>query len=232
VTDAESTAADRRWLTATWPFVRQHLPEPPCRVLDIGCGPLGGHVPALRALDYHAEGVDPEAPDGPHYHQTEFENYAPGKPADTIIASTSLHHVSDLNAIVDLIAQRLGPRGVLIVVEWARERFDEATARWCFDRLADDEPGWLHRRRDEWLASGQPWDDHLNSWARTDGLHTGRDILHALATRFDTRLLARGPYFFADLDGVTAADEQANIDAGHIQANGISYVGRPATLID
>jgi hypothetical protein len=29
----------------------------------------------------------------------------------------------------------LVPGGVLVVVEWAWERFDEATARWCFARL-------------------------------------------------------------------------------------------------
>ncbi len=156
MTDAESNAADRRWLAATWTFVSQHLPTPQRRVLDIGCGPLGGHVPALLAAGYRAEGIDPEAPDGPHYHRTEFENYAADQPADTIIASTSLHHVSNLNAVVELIAERLDPGGVLIVVEWARERFDEETARWCFDRLAHDEPGWLHRRRDEWLARVKP----------------------------------------------------------------------------
>jgi SAM-dependent methyltransferase len=232
VTDAVPTAADRRWLAATWPFVRQHLPVPPCRVLDLGCGPLGGHVPALRAAGYRAEGIDPGAPMGPHYHQMEFGSYAPDQPADAIIASTSLHHVSDLNAVVDLIAYRLDPDGILIVVEWARELFDEATARWCFDRLADDEPGWLHHRRDEWLASGQPWDAYLTAWAQTDGLHTGHDILHVLDARFHTRLLTHGPYFFADLDGVTAADEQAHIDAGHIHANGVRYVGTLASRID
>jgi len=58
-------------------------------------------------------------------------------------------------------------------------------------------------------------------------MHTGRDILRSLATRFETRLLARGPYFFADLHGVRAADEEAAIDAGDIQANGIRYVGLP-----
>jgi len=73
VTDPDSTAADLRWLAATWPFVRQYLPPPPCRVVDLGCGPLGGFVPALRAEGFDAEGVDPEAPAGPHYHQVRFE---------------------------------------------------------------------------------------------------------------------------------------------------------------
>ena len=77
------------------------------------------------------------------------------KSADAIIASTSPHHVADLDIVVELIIRRLAPDGVLVVVEWAQERFDEATARWCFDRLANDEPGWLHRHRDDWLTSGE-----------------------------------------------------------------------------
>ncbi len=143
------------------------------------------------------------------------------------MASTSLHHVSDLDTIVDLITQRLDPSGLLVVMEWAWERFDEATARWCFERLADDEPGWLHPRRDEWLTSGQSWDVYFDRWARTEGFHTGQDILRSLATRLDTRLLAEGPILFPDLDGVSPADEQAAIDSGRIQAVGIRYVGRP-----
>ena len=119
----------------------------------------------------------------------------------------------------ELITRRLDPGGVLVVAEWARERFDEGTARWCFDRLADDEPGWLHRRRDEWLDSGQSWDAYLDRHAHAEGMHTGQDVLRALGARFDTRLIAECPYFFPDLEGVTAADEQAAIDAGHIQAN-------------
>ena len=116
MTDAD-TAADRRWLAATWPFVREHLPPPPGRVLDVGCGPLGGFVPALRADGYDAEGIDPEAPDGPHFHQIEFEAYADERPADAIVASTSLHHVSDLGTVIDRISRRLTPDGVLVVVE-------------------------------------------------------------------------------------------------------------------
>ena len=232
MTDPDSTAADLRWLAATWPFVRQYLPPPPCRVVDLGCGPLGGFVPALRAGGFDAQGVDPEAPAGPHYHQVLFEEYDASQPAAAIVASTSLHHVSDLDTVVDLITQRLDPGGILVVMEGAWERFDEATARWCFDRLADDEPNWLHRRRDEWLTSGQPWDVYLARWARTEGLHSGQDILRSLATRFDTRLLAESTILFPDLDGVSAADEQAAIDSGRIQAIGIKYVGRRTTRID
>ena len=157
---------DERWLAAVWPFVRASLPAAPASVVEIGCGPLGGFVPMLGQAGYRATGVDPEAPPGPSYRQVEYERYdLPGR-VDAVVACTSLHHVADLGAALDLVAAALVPGGVAVIVEWARERFDEATARWCFSRLPEagnDHPGWLHHRQAEWRESGQSWDAYLRS---------------------------------------------------------------------
>jgi SAM-dependent methyltransferase len=92
---------------------------------------------------------------------------------DAVVACTSLHHVADLAAVLDLMAEALVPGGRAVIVEWARERFDEATASWCFARLPgpDDDPGWLHERQAEWRESGQSWDACLESWVLAEGLH-------------------------------------------------------------
>ena len=221
---------DERWLAAVWPFVHARLPPPPATVLEIGCGPLGGFVPALLRDGYDAVGVDPRAPEAPGYHQIEFEHYQLPQPVDGVVACTSLHHVADLGDVLDRVGAALVPDGALVVVEWAWERFDEATAHWCFARLAppsaEAEPGWLQRRRDEWAACGQPWDGSFRAWATAEGLHTGQEIVRGLDARFDRRLCAFGPYFFPDLADTTEADEQAAIDAGQVQATGIRYVGR------
>ncbi len=222
---------DRRWLAAQWPFVKAHLPAAPARVLELGCGPRGGFVPALRSNRYTAVGVDPGAPDEPGYHRIGFEDYRPPHPVDAVVACTSLHHVADLDRVLGHIHDSLAPGGALVVVEWARERFDEATARWCFDRLGptsdDAEGGWLHRHRDRWTESGLPWEEYLRSWAAQEGLHTGEQILAGLDARFHRQLCAVGPYFFADLADTTEAAEQAAIDNATIQAGGIRYVGQP-----
>ena len=219
---------EERWLAALWPFVKTWLPAPPAAVVEIGCGPLGGFVPMLRSAGYAAAGVDPEAPDGPWYHQVEFELYQMPRPAQAIVACTSLHHVADLGQVLNLAGTALEAGGALVVVEWARERFDEGTARWCFDRLPppSDEHGWLRHRRDEWRASGLTWDDYCRGWAEEEGMHAGQDIVRELDARFGRQLLAYGPYFFPDLAGVGEDDERAAIDAGEIQANRIAYVGR------
>jgi SAM-dependent methyltransferase len=217
------------WLSAMWPFVRDHLPSPPARVLEIGCGPVGGFVPALGRDGYQAVGVDPEAPEAPGYHRIEFERYAPPEPVHGVVACTSLHHVHDLDEVADRVSETLLPGGTLVVVEWAWERFDEATARWCFARLGPtalaSEPGWLHRRRDEWVASGQPWHAYWQEWAQTTHLHPGREILATLDARFDRVVGAEGPYFFPELDDIAEQTEQAAIDAAQVQASCILYVG-------
>ena len=130
---------DERWLTAMLPFVREHLPPPPARVLEIGCGPLGGFVPGLELVGYDVVGIDPVAPEGDAFVRTEFEQYDVGRPLDAVIASTSLHHVRDLDEVLDRVGANLTAGGTLVVIEWAHERFDDATAAWCFDRLSAED---------------------------------------------------------------------------------------------
>lgn len=220
--------SDERWLAAVWPFVRDWLPAPPGAVVEIGCGPLGGFVPMLRSAGYEATGVDPEAPDGPWYRQVEFERYEPPGPAAAVVACTSLHHVADLGKVLDLAGAALASGGTIAVVEWAWERFDDATARWCFDRLPgpSDEHNWLRHRHDEWLESGLSWESYCRDWAAEEHLHPAADIVAELGTRFDQQFLGDGPLFFADLADVSEAEEQAAIDAGLIQPGRVCYAGR------
>ena len=56
-------------------------------------------------------------------------------PAVAVVACTSLHHVADVGEVLDAARAALAAGGTLVVVEWARERLNEATARWCFNRL-------------------------------------------------------------------------------------------------
>jgi SAM-dependent methyltransferase len=218
---------DDPWLAAVWPFVRDQLPPTPATVLEVGCGMLGGFVPALLDDGYQAVGVDPEAPEGPNYRRIECERYEPLQPVECVVASLSLHHVADLAEVLDRLAGLLVPGGVLVVVEWAWERFDEATARWCFAQLAPPapgaQPGWLHKHRERWAASGQPWDDCLQAWATEERLHPGEAIVRGLDVRFHRQLYVETPYFFGDLADTSEAEEQAAIDAGLIQAGGIRY---------
>jgi SAM-dependent methyltransferase len=207
-------------------MVRDRLPAPPARVVEIGCGSLGGFVPELRSSGYEVVGVDPEAPDEDGYRRSEFEDVDLPRGFDAVVASTSLHHVADPAGVIERVASVLASEGTLVVVEWAWEDFDEPTARWCFSRLGPDENGgWLHRRQDEWVGSGEEWDAYLRGWAEKERLHAAAALLRLLDERFDRRHLARGPYFFPDLSGTSVEDEQAAIDAGEIQPTRVDYIG-------
>jgi Methyltransferase domain len=97
-------------------------------------GRLGGFVPALLDGGYQAVGVDPEAPESPDYRRVELEHHDQRQPVECVVASLSLHHVTHLGETLDRLAAMLVPGGVLVVVEWVWERFDEATAHWCLAR--------------------------------------------------------------------------------------------------
>jgi hypothetical protein len=134
--------------------------------------------------------------------------------------------VVDPAVVIDRVASTLASGGTLVVVEWAWEEFDEQTAAWCFERLGpDEEAGWLHRRHDEWKASGQPWSLYLHDWAQKEQLHAAETLLRLLDERFDRQHLGRGAYFFPDLARTSEEDEQAAIEAGEIRATRVDYVG-------
>jgi len=100
---------------------------------------------------------------------------------------------ADPAQVIDRITNTLTRGGALVVVEWAWERLDEQTAAWCFKRLGpDDKAGWLHRRRDEWLASGHDWPSYLRDWAGRDRLHPGEVLLRLLDERLERQLLTHG----------------------------------------
>ncbi len=218
-----------RWLDTAWQQVRACLPAPPADALEIGCGSLGGFIPELRRAGYSAVGVDPDAPAGPEFRTIRFEEYASPAPVDAVVASTSLHHVEHLGDVLDRVAGALRSGGVVVVIEWAWERFDEATAQWCFARLSppddDDHPSWLHHHQERWAASGLPWPDYFRGWTEEERLHPGGDIVRALDERFDRRSVEHGPYFFPELDGTDLEEERAAIATGDIAATGILWVG-------
>jgi SAM-dependent methyltransferase len=223
---------DEVWLAASRRLIFGQLPSAPARVVELGCGPFGGHVPALIEAGYHAVGIDPEAPEGAAYLKRSFEEYdGDAGSVDALVASLSLHHVEDLGGVLDRIAALLRTGGTVAVVEWSSEHFDSATARWCFERLPEEVPeddGWLHRKKSGWEESGLPWEEYLTGWLKEHGIHPAVTILKELEKRFTTEHIDRGPYYFPELANTSEADEQAAIDAGEIQPTRVLYIGKKA----
>jgi SAM-dependent methyltransferase len=222
--DAETR---QRWLEREWSFIANALPPAPARLLEIGCGAAGGIVPAALSAGYEAIGVDPHAPDGSAYRQMPFEEYESPSPLDAVVSVQALHHLVDLDAAFERVERMLAPDAVVVIVEWAWERIDEATARWLFDRVpGGTNSGWAGERRADWQASDLPWTEYRERWAAQHGLHGWPAVESALVNRFDVLMQEDVPALFGDVGEISEVSERAAIDAGEIAPTGVHWVGR------
>ncbi len=108
-------------------FVLSQLPQPPARVLEVGCG-KGDAALALAERGYQVVAIDPEAPEGPIFLRTTIEAFDDRDPFEAVVASRSLHHVHDLGGVLDKLVRLL--RGPLILNEFAWDRLDPMTPEW------------------------------------------------------------------------------------------------------
>jgi SAM-dependent methyltransferase len=165
-------------------------------VLEVGCG-NGQLALALSGAGYDVVAVDPEAPEGPIFRRTTIEDFDDPGPFDAIVAAFSLHHVEDLDAVLDKLRALLD--GVLIVDEFGWDLLDEPTAA-QYDLDMDD-----------WR------DEHAD-------LHGFDRLREGLGKRFTEHQFAWGPYFSRHLDA--DADEEVRLlEAGEIRPLGFRFVG-------
>jgi SAM-dependent methyltransferase len=111
-------------------FVSTWLPEPPARILDVGCGG-GESTDWLRDRGFEALGVDPEAPGGEGYERSRIQDFVADAPFDAALAMRSLHHVGGLDEAAESIARSLSPHARLVVFEFAIEAVDRRALEWC-----------------------------------------------------------------------------------------------------
>jgi hypothetical protein len=133
------------------------------------------------------------------------------------------------------MAELLLAGGSLVVVEFAWDWIDEATARWALERLpgtsSSEKPSWLGRRCQEWVRGARggnrlPVESYFAEWATEEGFHSSQRIRDGLGRRFVERHFEWVPYLYPDLGGdVSEADELAAIESGTINATGFGYVG-------
>ena len=165
-------------------------------------------------------GIDPLAPPGEHFRRLKLEDVENTERFDAVVAASSLHHIRDLGAGLETIAELLPPGGVLVVEEFAWDRMDETTLDWLYGQrraLAAAGHGEAPPSRDELRREWEA--EHL-------GLHGFAALREGLDARFAERELEWVPYLHRTLAGVaTAVLEQALIDAGAIQALGFRFVG-------
>ena len=198
-------------------FVLSQLPAQPARVLEIGCG-SGDLALALSGAGYDVLAIDPEAPVGSIFRRVTIEELEDPGPFDAVVASRSLHHVSDLRAAVEKIAA-LAPR--VILDEFAFDRFSRPTAEWYYGQLrAQVAAGRRASAPSSAEACWRRW------YTEHEGLHGWREMSDELRRRFNEIHFEWRPYLYHYLQGfATESLEQGLIDARAIRAVGFRYVG-------
>lgn len=194
-------------------FVFDHLPPPPLRVLEVGCGHRGGLVDELAERGYDVLGVDPDAPQGERYVRAEFQSIDGSW--DAIVAGYVLHHVNPLGEGLDKLAS-LAP--LLIAAEFAPNLVGGAAQDW-----------YEAQHRMLRAAGAEPHGPaSLDEWReRHPGLHSDELLLGELRARYDELVLERVPFFGRWLGGPSSeALESALIGAQVIPAIGYRWAGR------
>jgi SAM-dependent methyltransferase len=222
------------WQQRVEEFVLGQVGPPPAQVLEIGCRE-GELAHALVRAGHSVTAIDPRAPEGPIFRPVGIEEFTEPGPFDYVVASLSLHHIENLEGALDKIADVLRTGGSLVVVEFAWDRIDDATAEWALERLPvaspTERPSWLGRRCQEWARGGgretrAPAESYFAEWASEEGFHSSRRIRNEHGRRFVERFFEWVPYLYPELrEDVSESDESAAIEAGTINATGFRYVG-------
>lgn len=191
-------------------------------MLEVGCG-AGDLARALVDAGHAVTAIDPEAPEGPQFQRVTLEELIEPGPFDAVVASRSLHHLHDLRAAVSKIAALLAPGGVFVVSDYAKERVDQRTAEWYYDR-----------RLALAAAGGKPapgsFERCVSEWREDEAeIHTYAAMRAELDRHFRERYFAWVPYLFDELKSAASEGlEQKLVDQGAIQATGFHYVGETA----
>jgi SAM-dependent methyltransferase len=197
-------------------YVRDSLPPPPARVLEVGAGE-GELARALADAGYDVLAIDPAATAPPVQPVALLEVSEPAASFDAAVACVSLHHVDPLKESCARLAEVIRPGGRLVVDEFDIDQFDERAAQWWIDRRtgAEHEPGSA-------AAVIERLRDHIHPVSR---------LVAELETSFDLEQPLRGAYLYrwSMPEGLETAEREA-IASGTIPATGIRFTAtrRPA----
>jgi SAM-dependent methyltransferase len=217
----EGGEVESRRLTDFCRFVVSQLPPPPSRILEVGCG-TGELALALARAGYAVRAIDPEAPEGVIFRRATLEEFVDDAEFEAVIASVSLHHVSAVGEAFDKIVSLLAPGGLLILAEFAKERFSGRTAEWYFhQRRALAAVGLAEAPQEEDFAA---W---LSGWELEHAdIHPFAELRGELDVRFAERHFGWTPYLFDYwLDDALEPLERDLIERGAIDATGVRWVG-------
>lgn len=184
-------------------FLRRVIPPPPARILDAGCGEgdLAGRLVAegyrVTALDSSSDAVRAAREAGVPAILADFLDHTEAA-YDAVLFVRSLHHMHPLPDAVAHASELLRPGGLLVAVEFARERADGNTASWFYDVRALLREAGLLEIDEEDAPPADPLDRWRADHLERDGhpLHTGGAMTVEIMRRFEAIAAEDVPYLY------------------------------------
>lgn len=195
-------------------FVRDSLPPPPVRVLEVGAGE-GELARTLLSDGYDVVAIDPASSGEPVRAVALAELDEPAGSFHAAVAVVSLHHVEPLPESCRRLAEVVRAGGTLVLDEIDVQRFDVAAAEW-----------WVEHRESSLHDDHEvPAPPEIVAWLRHH-CHDLGTIQSALEPWFELGPAARGPYLYRwELPPDLRPAEEEEIAAGRLPAVGVRIVG-------
>lgn len=189
------------------------------RVLEVGCGAgdlarvLGADGFAVTALDL--ELGEPAPADNVTWVEADFLAHI-DDPFDAVLFTRSLHHIPALDRALEHAIRLLRPGALLLIDDFDCEAPDVETARWYYEQIelltvsglctgCPDHP--QHPRH-----GGPVSDDPMVRWRaehdHSPPLHSGADMIAAVADRFARVSTRRGPYLYRSIASLVESSER------------------------
>jgi len=204
----------------TLKFLERHLPSPPSRVLEVGCGD-GEVARALAARGYDVTGLDADlaipspttAADDARVRwiEADFLFYEEAEPYDAVLFTRSLHHMAPVAKALNRAAALLRPGGRFLAEEFAFDRVNIQTARWYYDLEAVLAAAGLIPPTDPLLREIR---NPLGRWRQEHvadpPLQSGHAMLAAARERFDLGPAEEAPYLYRTFAGRMEPGERSD----------------------
>lgn len=190
------------------------------RVLEVGCG--SGELARLLAADglevtaLDLELADPAPADRLTWVEADFLGFE-DDPFDAVLFTRSLHHIYPLERAVEQALRLCRGGGLLLVDEFDRDAADAETARWYYEVKELLVAAGVHAAD---RLEGLPDDDPAARWRaehlHVPPLHSGAEMLAAVADRFTRLDTSRGVYLYRSIAAGVEASERGGAVASQV----------------
>jgi SAM-dependent methyltransferase len=208
----------------TLAFVQAHVPPPPARILEVGCG-AGALAVRLQRLGYEVVALDAAEEAvacarklGLDARRAEWPDFA-DSPFDVVLFTRSLHHIPALVPAVARAKELLKPGGRTLVEDFARHAVEPLAAEWLVEMLGVlHAAGLLERDPEGLLDRILEARDPMDAWRalHDHDLHSAEAMRDALRAHFPTLEEQIAPYLYRYVCGRLEESERGHRIAAHV----------------